>query len=181
MTFKDTVTKFQSFQKNQTYKMKQNEKIKHEIIKNFGVAYKAFGLSKLMGHIVALLIYSQEPVSLEEIARNLHRSKGPVSQILRRLRDKGLIRRVWQPTSRKDFYEIQPEIFEIAYRNNLELIRSNTRLAKQFKNLISKEKSSDYETLKKRINEMERFYELMEGYHEDFLKAWSKERAKIYK
>lgn len=169
------------FQKHQKIKMKQNEKIKNEIIKNFGVAYKAFGLSKLMGHIVALLIYSETPVSLEEIAKNLHRSKGPVSQILRRLRDKGLIRRVWQPTSRKDFYEIQPEIFEIAYRNNLELIRSNTRLARHFKNLLSKEKTEDHNTLKLRIEEMERFYELMEKYHEDFLKAWFKERAKIYK
>ncbi|MCX7876820.1 MAG: MarR family transcriptional regulator [Melioribacteraceae bacterium] len=161
--------------------MKQNEKIKNEIIKNFGVAYKAFGLSKLMGHIVALLIYSQEPISLEEIAKSLHRSKGPVSQILRRLRDKGLIRRVWQPTSRKDFYEIQPEIFEIAYRNNLELIRSNTRLARQFKSIIPKDKNDNYEVLKLRINEMEKFYELMESYHEEFLKAWSKERAKVYK
>jgi len=134
-----------------------------------------------MGHIVALLIYSQEPISLEDIAKNLHRSKGPVSQILRRLRDRGLIRRVWQPTSRKDFYEIQPEVFEIAYRNNLELIRSNNRLAKQLKNTVEKEKSADYEILKLRLSEMEKFYELMESYHEDFLKAWSKERAKIYK
>lgn len=169
------------FQKFQMNKMKSNEKIKNEIIKNFGVAYKAFGLSKLMGHIVALLIYSQAPISLEEIAKNLHRSKGPVSQILRRLRDKGLIRRVWQPTSRKDFYEIQPEVFEIAYRNNLELIRSNTRLARHFKGIIAKEKTEDHDILKKRIEEMEKFYELMEQYHEEFLKAWSKERTKIYK
>lgn len=181
MTFQYLIHNFQSFQIIQMFKMKQNEKIRNEIIKNFGVAYKAFGLSKLMGHIVALLIYSQAPISLEEIAKNLHRSKGPVSQILRRLRDKGLIRRVWQPTSRKDFYEIQPEVFEIAYRNNLELIRSNTRLARQFKSLIAKEKSSDFEVLKLRIEEMEKFYELMENYHESFLKAWAKERSKIYK
>lgn len=172
---------FQTFQIIQKLIMKSNEKIKHEIIKNFGVAYKAFGLSKLMGHIVALLIYSQEPISLEDIAKNLHRSKGPVSQILRRLRDRGLIRRVWQPTSRKDFYEIQPEVFEIAYRNNLELIRSNNRLAKQLKNTVEKEKSANYEILKLRLSEMEKFYELMESYHENFLKAWSKERAKIYR
>lgn len=172
---------FQTFQIIQKLIMKSNEKIKHEIIKNFGVAYKAFGLSKLMGHIVALLIYSQEPISLEDIAKNLHRSKGPVSQILRRLRDRGLIRRVWQPTSRKDFYEIQPEVFEIAYRNNLELIRSNNRLAKQLKNTVEKEKSDNYEILKLRLSEMEKFYELMESYHENFLKAWSKERAKIYR
>lgn len=157
------------------------EKIKHDIIKNFGVAYRAFGLSKLMGHIVALLISSHEPISLEEIAKSLNRSKGPVSQILRRLRDRNLIRRVWQPTSRKDFYEIQPEIFEIAYRNNLELIKSNTRLARQLKNMVTKEKKINMEALKMRLIEMEKFYEIMEKHHENFLQEWSKERNKIYK
>jgi HTH-type transcriptional regulator, osmoprotectant uptake regulator len=159
--------------------MSSEEKIKHAVIKNFGVAYRAFGLSKLMGHIVALLIYSPEPISLQEIAKSLNRSKGPVSQILRRLRDRNLIRRVWQPTSRKDFYEIQPEVFEIAFRNNYELVKSNTRLARQLKSIVGKEKNSELETLKMRMNEMERFYELMEKHNENFLKEWNKERAKL--
>jgi len=161
--------------------MNFEEKVKHEVIKNFGVAYRAFGLSKLMGHIVALLIYSPAPISLEEIAKSLHRSKGPVSQIMRRLRDRGLIRRVWQPTSRKDFYEIQPEVFEIAYRNNLELIKSNTRLARQLKSIVGKERNTNLEMLKTRLIEMRRFYEIMEKHHENFLKEWTKERNKLYK
>ena len=161
--------------------MNFEEKVKHEVIKNFGVAYRAFGLSKLMGHIVALLIHSSEPISLEEIAKSLHRSKGPVSQIMRRLRDRNLIRRVWQPTSRKDFYEINPEIFENAFRNNLELVKSNTRLARQLKNVVGKEKNTNLETLKMRLIEMEKFYEIMEKHHENFLKEWTKERDKLYK
>lgn len=161
--------------------MNAEEKVRHEIIKNFGVAYRAFGLSKLMGHIVALLIHSSEPISLEEIAKSLHRSKGPVSQIMRRLRDRNLIRRVWQPTSRKDFYEINPEIFENAFRNNLELVKSNTRLARQLKSVVSKEKNAKLETLKMRLVEMEKFYEIMEKHHENFLKEWTKERDKLYK
>lgn len=161
--------------------MLTEEKIKHDVIKNFGVAYRAFGLSKLMGHIVALLISSPEPVSLEDIAKSLQRSKGPISQILRRLRDRGLVRRVWQPTSRKDFYEVQPEVFEIAYRNNLELVKSNTRLARQLKSMVSKEKKTNLDILKARLVEMERFYELMEKHHENFLRDWSKLRFKLYK
>ncbi len=161
--------------------MNFEEKVKHEVIKNFGVAYRAFGLSKLMGHIVALLIHSSEPVSLEEIAKSLHRSKGPVSQIMRRLRDRNLIRRVWQPTSRKDFYEINPEIFENAYRNNLELVKSNTRLARQLKSVVAKEKNANLQTLKLRLIEMEKFYEIMEKHHESFLNEWAKERDKLYK
>lgn len=161
--------------------MTAEEKIKKEIILNFGHAYKAFGLSKLMGHVIALLISSDEPLSLDEIAKTLKRSKGPVSQIMRRLRDRNLIRRVWHTNSRKDYYEIQPEIFENAFRNNQELIKANTRLAKQLKSTISKEKSKSLKFLELRLMEMQMFYELTEKYNEKFLNEWSKEREKIYK
>ena len=137
--------------------MTAEEKIKKEIILNFGHAYKAFGLSKLMGHVIALLISSDEPLSLDEIAKTLKRSKGPVSQIMRRLRDRNLIRRVWHTNSRKDYYEIQPEIFENAFRNNQELIKANTRLAKQLKSTVSKEKSKSLKFLELRLMEMQMF------------------------
>lgn len=161
--------------------MTSEEKIKKEIIQNFGHAYKAFGLSKLMGHVIALLISSDEPLSLDEIAKTLGRSKGPVSQIMRRLRDKTLIRRVWHINSRKDYYEIQPEIFENAFRNNHELIKANTRLAKQLRTTVAKEKNKKLEMLELRLKEMQRFYELTEKHNENFLKEWTEERDKIYK
>src|SRR3989339_2205022 len=104
--------------------MLDEERVRKEMIQRFGDAYKAFGLNKLMGHIVALLIYSPEPLSLDEITKQLGRSKGPISQIVRRLRDKKLIRKTWSPeNNRKDYYEVEPEIFENAFRNNLELIK----------------------------------------------------------
>lgn len=160
--------------------MFSEEKIKKEIIKNFGYAYRAFGLSKLMGHVIALLIFSHEPLSLDDICKNLGRSKGPVSQIMRRLRDRNLIRRVWHENSRKDYYEIQPEIFENAFRNNFELIKANTRLAKQLKSLVTKEKNANLDTLKNRLTEMHRFYELTEKHYNNFLDEWELEREKIY-
>lgn len=153
--------------------MSVEEKIKRDIIQNFGYAYKAFGLNKLMGHVVALLIFSPEPLSLDDIAKHLKRSKGPVSQITRRLRDKNLIRRVWQPDSRKDYYEIQPDVFENAFRNNFELIKKNTRLAKQLKGNISKEKNKSLDSLKIRLAEMQLFYEMMEKHYQNFLDEWS--------
>ncbi|GBD89680.1 HTH-type transcriptional repressor OpcR [bacterium BMS3Abin04] len=158
--------------------MSPEEKIKNEIIQNFGYAYKAFGLSKIMGHVIALLMFSPVPLSLDEICENLNRSKGPVSQIMRRLRDKNLIRRVWQPAGRKDYYEIQPEIFENAFRNNLELVKNNTRLAQSLSESVKKEKSESLDKLRGRLNEMHLFYLLMEKHFERFLNEWTKERKK---
>lgn len=162
--------------------MTTEEKIKKELIQRFGDAYKAFGLSKLMGHIIALLIFSSDPLSLDEITKQLGRSKGPISQIVRRLRDKHLIRKVWMPSNnRKDFYEVEPEIFEHAFRNNLELIKNNTRIAKQLKEKVKTTKKDSLFPINQRMLEMEKFYLLMETYYENFLIAWTKERKKIYK
>lgn len=161
--------------------MTSEEKIKKELIQRFGDAYKAFGLSKLMGHIIALLLFSSEPLSLDEITKQLGRSKGPISQIVRRLRDKHLIRKVWMPgNNRKDFYEIEPEIFEHAFRNNLELIKNNTRIARQLKENVKTAKKDSLQLIDKRMEEMERFYELMEIHYNNFLMEWARERSKLY-
>ncbi|MBA4252070.1 MAG: MarR family transcriptional regulator, partial [Chlorobiaceae bacterium] len=118
----------------------------------------------------------------DDIAKTLGRSKGPVSQILRRLRDKKLIRKAWSPeNNRKDYYEIEPEIFENAFRNNLELIKNNTRIAKQLKEKVQTSKLKSSVVLKSRINEMETFYLLMEEHYRNFIKEWSKKRETILK
>jgi DNA-binding transcriptional regulator GbsR (MarR family) len=162
--------------------MSAEEKIKKELIQRFGDAYKAFGLNKLMGHIIALLLFSPQPLSLDEITKQLGRSKGPISQIVRRLRDKRLIRKAWMPeNNRKDYYEIEPEVFEHAFRNNLELIKNNKRIASQLKEKIRSANKQSLETINIRMKEMEMFYSLMEEHFNAFLTEWTKERAKLYK
>jgi DNA-binding transcriptional regulator GbsR (MarR family) len=164
--------------------MTPEEKVRNEIIQRFGVAYKSFGLNKLMGHVVALLLSSPAPVSLDEITKQLGRSKGPISQIVHRLRDKNLIRKAWSPeNNRKDYYEIEPEIFENAFRNNLELIKNNTRIATQIKQKAISEKKSNtaLKVISERAIEMERFYKLMEKHFNTFLEEWEKDRNKLIK
>lgn len=161
--------------------MTEKDQIKTEMISRFGEAYKAFGLNKLMGHIVALLIFSQQPVSLDDICEELGRSKGPVSQILRRLRDKKLIRKAWfTENNRKDYYEIEPEIFENAFLNNFALIRNNTRIAGILNDMADNAGLVKNDMTRKRIEEMEKFYRLMEVHFTNFQNEWEEERRKIY-
>ncbi len=160
--------------------MTQQELIKQEMIQMFGEAYHAFGLSRLMGYIVALLIFSPKPLSLDDIASQLGRSKGPISQITRRLLDKNLIRRVWMPNNRKDYYEIQPEIFVNAFKNNFDLIRNNTLIAKRLKDQVEQATDGPFRILDNRLTEMKRFYELMEKHFQNFIDEWTQERKKLY-
>ncbi len=160
----------------------QEEKIKKEIIQRLGDAYKSFGLNKLMGHIIALLIYSKEPLSLTQISKELGRTKGPVSQTLKRLYDRKLVRKVWFPEdNRSDFYEAEPDIFVNAFRNQSELIKNNTRIVQQIKEKVIRIKNNEEKVLQQRISEMEAFYLLMEKYNRKFMKEWAKERKKIVK
>lgn len=160
--------------------MTKNIKIRNEVIQRFGDAYRSFGLNKLMGNIVALLLYAPAPLSLDEIAETLGRSKGPISQIVRRLKDKHLIRKVWAPeNNRKDYYEIEPDIFENSFRNNLELVRNNIRIAASLKETAGKYKSDEPSILKDRMLEMERFHALMEKHYLNFLTEWVEEKKKI--
>ncbi|MCA0388087.1 MAG: MarR family transcriptional regulator [Bacteroidetes bacterium] len=161
--------------------MIENEQIKNDMIRRFGDAYKAFGLNKLMGHIVALLIFSPQPVSLDDICEQLGRSKGPVSQILRRLRDKKLIRKAWvAENNRKDYYEIEPEIFENAFLNNFDLIRNNTRIAGILREMAKDADLEKNSVTARRLEEMERFYKLMEIHYLNFQTEWEEERKRLY-
>jgi DNA-binding transcriptional regulator GbsR (MarR family) len=160
--------------------MSPSDKIKRETIQDFGHAYQTFGLSKLMGRVVALLIFSPEPLSLDEISEQLEMSKGPISQITRRLNDHNLIQKIWKPGSRKDFYQIQPAIFSNAFRNNLDLIKNNSEIARKLKDRVEQNEDISLQVLHKRLSEMQHFYELMETHFQNFLNEWEKERKQLY-
>ncbi len=153
------------------------ERFKSHLIQTYGDAYKAFGLNKLMGHIVALMLFYNKPISLDDICKDLKRSKGPVSQIMRRLADKGLIRKVWLPGTRKDYYEKMPDLFEQAFRNHFNLIKKNKRIAEELLENIPS--SPDTQHLPPRLNQMHSFYSLMIKHYMLFLEEWDKELEKL--
>ncbi len=153
-----------------TQKMNTSQDIKREMMQSFGEAYRSFGLNKQMGHIVALLLYSQEPLSLDEITNELGMSKGPISQITRRLYERNIIRKVWNPGTRKDYYERHPEMFINAFRNFAALMSHNTEIAHTLLGLIQQSNDPTVpKDLLTRIEEMEEFYVLMEKHFKNFL------------
>lgn len=145
-------------------------KTKQEFIQDFGEAYHNFGLPKLMGRIVGILLYVDEPVSLDDITQHLNVSKGPVSQMVRRLKEHNLIDRVWVPGDRKDFYRAAPDIFGNAFQNQMSLMTQNLQLAKKYKVKSSKENIA----FNQRIDQMCQFYELMMVHYDKFLEEWRK-------
>ncbi len=147
--------------------------LKQETVERFGHAYREFGYKQLMGRIVGLLLWADRPLSLDDIARELNMSKGPISQMTQRLRDHHLVRQVWVPGDRKDYYELVEDVFGQAFRNQLALVQKNLALAHRLRALASE--GSDDERLQpfqRRVQTMEKFYSKMIEAFEKFLQEW---------
>lgn len=148
-----------------------------QLINAYSEAYVKLGHSSLMGKIVALLLTSPEPLSLDDISEQLQMSKGPVSQISRKLKDHNLIEKVWIPGERKDFYRAVPDIFGQAFANYAASMRRNMELGERFSMLAEELEVQDEQSehLKNRMDEMKMFYEMMDEYNKSFLSAWKKD------
>jgi DNA-binding transcriptional regulator GbsR (MarR family) len=151
-----------------------SDELKKAIINSYAEAYHKMGYSTLMGKIVALLLLSPGPLSLDEICEQLEMSKGPVSQITRRLRDHHLIEKFWVPGERKDYYRATNDIFGQAFRNYRSSMRRNRELAKNFTASAQAMSGPDAEFMRVRMQEMYDFYDLMDQHNNSFLEEWNK-------
>lgn len=169
----------QKIDKNNKSTTKQDVTLlKQEFIQDYGLGYQSFGLPKLMGKVVGLLLYHDDPMSLDDITTELHVSKGPVSQIMRRLREHHLVRRIWVPGSRRDFYQAEPDIFGQAFANHTRLQSQNLALAHKYTQLIQGSKDELPPSFAERMEEMERFYTMMNKHLMNFLNEWKAEKGK---
>jgi len=75
-----------------------------------------WGINRSVARVHALLMASEGPVSLEEIAERLSISKGNASMSLRELRAFGVVRPVRSPGDRRDFYVAEPDIWAMFFR-----------------------------------------------------------------
>jgi len=159
--------------------MAKSPKLTQEIVADFAEGYSNFGLNPLMGRIVGLLIISEDPQSLDDIVEKLEMSKGPISQICRRLKERGLIEKVWIPGDRKDYYQTADDIFGKAYANQINKMQKNIEIAEKYLTQAQSLDNSEAEYVKERMRMMKAFYELMDEYNEKFMEAWKEEHDKI--
>lgn len=94
---------------------------------------------------------------------------------MRRLRDHGLVEKRGVPGSRRDYYRAVPDIFGRAFANHAALLHSNLELARKFAPAARQNGREPDPHFIARIEEMERFYELMNGHLESFLEQWRRE------
>jgi DNA-binding transcriptional regulator GbsR (MarR family) len=93
--------------------------MKNEVVDRFveswGSMGMLWGVNRSIARIHALLIVSERPLSLDEIAERLQMSRGNTSMSLRELRTWNVIKRIKVPGDRRDFYESEPDIWKMFF------------------------------------------------------------------
>ena len=76
-----------------------------------GLLFAAEGQPPIAGRIFGYLLLSDDPCSLDQLARVLRVSKASVSTNARLLADKGVLERVCRPSDRHDYYGVASDLF----------------------------------------------------------------------
>jgi len=93
------------------------------IIESAGRTTQGFGLGRIIGQLYALLFFSPEPMSLDDMADELKVSKGSVSTNIRELEKWVAVRQVWVKGSRKDYYEAEVDFLKIMRNGILPVVK----------------------------------------------------------
>jgi len=84
---------------------KETRNIYDDFTKSAGNLCVSLGVNRIIGQIYALLYISPEPLSLDDMVKNLRVSKATVSMNVRTLENWGAVKKVWVRHTRKDYYE----------------------------------------------------------------------------
>jgi len=86
------------------------DRARRRFVDDLGHLYARFGLSVTFGRAFALLLLSDQPISLEDLAAQLEVSKSAVSVAARELERLGIARRSTTPGSRRVLYEANDDM-----------------------------------------------------------------------
>ncbi|MDR0357901.1 MAG: MarR family transcriptional regulator [bacterium] len=81
---------------------------RQRFVDDLGAFFAGYGLTATLGRILGHLMLSEEPASLDDIARDLGIAKSGVSTATRRLEIWGMVRRVHIGGSRRVLFEATP-------------------------------------------------------------------------
>lgn len=84
-----------------------------EFLAKWGALGPAWGVSRTMSQVHALLMVSPEPQNTDEIMQALRISRGNAHANIKELCDWGLLRKVTRPGDRRDYYEAEKDVWRV--------------------------------------------------------------------
>lgn len=92
-----------------------NEKLINDFVDIWGAMGSSWGINNSVARVHGLLIISERPWCIDEIVEMLQISKSNVSTSLKELRSWNVIRKVFLPGDRREFYQCEPNAWEMLF------------------------------------------------------------------
>lgn len=102
-----------------------------EFVESMGVYFEKYGLARIGGRILGLLLVADRPLSLDDMASTLHVSRASISTNMRLITASSLAEQVSLPGDRRDYYRFGPDTWERALTTELDGIHWLRRLGER--------------------------------------------------
>lgn len=84
-------------------------KARKRIIEAIGKNMDLYGVTMSVGHLYGLLFFSDRPMTLDDMGKEMEMSKTSMSTGVRTLLDLKMVNKVWEKGARKDLYEAESD------------------------------------------------------------------------
>lgn len=138
------------------------EEAKIKFVSTWGSLGTLWGINKAMAQIQALLFISTQPLSMEDIMRELKISRGNTSMNLRQLMDWGIVTKEIIPGERKEYFKTEKDVQELARTIAKERSRREIRPVIKVLNEVSSIKDDGTEKTKELIKQTKALHDLTE-------------------
>jgi DNA-binding transcriptional regulator GbsR (MarR family) len=89
---------------------------KNKFVQTWGALGSQWGINKTMAQIHALLMVSNDPISMEDVMEELQISRGNASMNLRALMDWGIVYKEYKAGERREFFTAEKDLDELAIK-----------------------------------------------------------------
>jgi DNA-binding transcriptional regulator GbsR (MarR family) len=90
------------------------QEAQHQFIQSWGQLGASWGINKTMAQIHAVLLLSNEALSTDDVMERLNISRGNANMNLRELIHWGIIHKEFKPGERKEFFNSEKSIWDLA-------------------------------------------------------------------
>lgn len=148
---------------------------KQEFLQTWGKLGSEWGINRTMAQVHALLLISPKPLTTEDVMEGLSISRGNANMNLRELVSWDLIEKVLVPGDRKEYFQAEKDMWEIAKKVAKERKRRELepviKVLNRLEQIEDAENTAEVKEFKSRIADLNNFVTKMDKSVDTMLKA----------
>jgi len=134
---------------------------KNKFVQTWGALGSQWGINKTMAQIHALLMVSNDPISMEDIMDELQISRGNASMNLRALIDWGIVYKEYKAGERKEFFKAEKDLDELAVKIARERSKREIKPTLKVLKEVSSMKNASTEEEKHFVDQTQKLYDFV--------------------